>query len=487
MPVHRLLPVFLSILFTIGLWFYGVTRLQTGGVRQGGYAALVCGEANSDHEIRERLDRQDLAGLISESDQWFLLDCFGSIEEIPLVEYEERLLPFDPRIDGYAEKLKNIFVRDGKRFVYIPLGINRADTLETVIAMALTGIPYSLEYAQSPKRNSLFPFIMFCLSACAFPVIPVLRRRLNAGLAPCLLALSPLALGNAPGFALAALLAGFAALLAEPDRKLPAYSGRQRALPRGLPKPFTAQWLLAFALIACYGLFSLFCGLPVLFAFFVLVSFCCVFAVSFISGNPQGSRFSIKLDIKKLGWYPQRRRFTPVEILSRNTSSYGFFTVMLPFAVMAMALAFVGFARPQPPLSPNVSPLPAGAITEADFQEHFLFQSAFSFRPLGKTYEDGGLPPVIADYELSSNGLIDPGAPDIYEELQIPDFPLGDLLRGLGPDSTRAGEQGNRGNFSAVDLLFALLPMLFILPALVYSIRKKRQGKIAAGFSVFFR
>ena len=466
MAIPRPLPVVLSFLFAIGLWVYGVVRLQTEGGIRGAYATLVCADTYSDREIRDRLDGQGLRDLVSESDQWFLLDCFGTIEKIPLVMYEERLLPFDPRNDGYAEKLQSLFVRDGKRFVYIPLEKNRPENMETEVARALSDVSYSLEYARyPPRRDFIFPLISICLTICAFFVIPALRRWLNAGLLPCLIALSPLALGLAPGFALVSLLAGFAALLAEPGQP---HTGRQR--PYDLPRPFTARWLLAVALIACYGFFSFFSGLPVLFAFLVLASFCCLLLVSVRSGG--GGKFPINVSFKKR--YQHRHRFTPVEIISRKTVSSGFFPVMLPFAAMALALAFTNFARPQPLPSPvvNVSPLPPGAVTEADFQEHYLFQSAFSFRALGETYEDGR--PAITGYGLSSSGLLDPVAPGVDEELQIPDFPLSDLLRGLSSDLPRVADEVNPGN--STDRLFASLPMLFILPAFIHSIKRKRQG-----------
>jgi len=513
MPVQRLLPVFLSVLFAIGIWIYGVLSLQTDGGTPGEYATLVCGEAYSDPEIRSRLDNRGLTGLVSESDQWFLLDCFGGVEKIPLVEYSQRLFPFDPRNDGYAEKLRSLFVRDGKRFVYIPLGTNRLENLETEIAKALTGISYSLEYTQPPPKRDIFlPLIAFSLTACAFFVIPALRRRLNAGLLPCLVAFSPLAFGLAPGFALISLLAGFAALLAEPGPKVFFSTGQQSAY--NLPGLFTARWLLAVALIACYGFFSFFSGLPVLYTFFVLAAFCCVLAVSIRQGGGamnggavNGGKISMKFTVKKM--YPRSRRFTPVEIISRKTVSYGFFPVMLPFAAMALALAlvFMGFTRPQPPSSlshaanppsfmapqfmappfmapPFMAP-PAGMITEADFQEHYLFQSTFSLRALGKKNEDNGL--VIAAYELSPNGLLEPAVPAVDEELQIPDFPLGDLLRGLSSAPPRVVDEGNRGNSPIIDLLFSLLPVLFILPALIYSLKKKRQEKIGARFAGFYR
>jgi hypothetical protein len=481
MPVPRLLSVFLSVLFSVGLWFYGLS--QTGAVKHSGYAALVCGEAVSDREIRDRLDGQGLTGLVSESDQWFYLDCFGSVEKIPLVEYEDRLLPFDPRNDGYAEKLKSLFVRDGKRFVYIPLGINSSESMEMKAAHALTGISYSFEYAHAPKQNNtLFYFLMFCLSVCVFLVVPVLCRRLNSGMVSCLLALSPLAIGKAPGFALAALLVGFASLLAKPGRNV--WSGRYGGQRQSLPKPFTAQWFLAFALIACYVFFSFFCGLGVLFTFLVLASFFCAFALSFERGNPH--RPSIRFDIKRHGGYTRRGRFIPVEIISGNTSNYGFFTMMLPFAIMAAALVFVGLAGPASPPPVSASPLPAGTVTESDFREHFLFQSAFSYRALGKTYEGGGLPPVIAAYELASNGLLEPAPPDIYDDLRIPDFPLVNLLRGLVPDSPGGTERRNRSP-AVIDLASALFPFIFILPAFAGWTRKKKHGKSGAGFGGFFR
>jgi len=495
MPVQRLLPVLLSALLALGIWIYGVLSLRTD-VRTpgGGYAALVCGDSYSDHEIRGRLDGGGLSGLVSESDQWVLLDCFGGVEKIPLVEYPQRLLPFDPRNDGYAEKLRSLFVRDGKRFVYIPLGINSPERMETEIAQALNGISYSLEYAKPPpKRDFLLPLIAFSLTACAFFVIPALRRRLNAGLLSCLLALSPLALGLAPGFSLVSLLAGFAALLAEPGRKAPFSTGRQSGYD--LPGPFTAKWLLAAALIACYGFFSFFSGLPVLFTFFVLAAFCCLLLAAIRSGGGAingGVIYGGKITVKKM---PARsRRFMPVEIISRRgAENYSFFPVMLPSAVMALALAFAGFARPQPPSLPvmNISTPqsmapPAGVVTEADFQEHYLFQTSFSSRALGKNNEDAGLPPVIAGYGLSSNGLLEPVAQAVDVELQIPVFPLGDLLRGLNSSPPPVVDEGNRDN-SPHDLLFALLPLPFILPAFIYSIRKKRQGKIGARFADFYR
>lgn len=483
MSVPRSLPVFLSVIFTAGLWVYGAVFLQTGG-RHGVYAALVCGDAYSDSEIRDRLDGQGFTGLVSESDQWFLLDCFGYVEKVPLVEYEERLLPFDPRNDGYAQKLKKFFVRDGKRFIYIPLAANHPENMETKIARALNGIPYSLDYSQGAGRSNFLPFMMFCLAACAFFAIPALRRLLNARLFTCLPVLSPLALGMAPGFALVSLLAGFAALLNEQQgRKTSAFSRLWQKY--GLSGPFNSRWLPACALVACYVFLSFLSGLSVHFTFIVLVLFCCVFAVSRINDEPQSARggFSGRINFKKIDvnrLFPPKSRFMPVEILSRRKVTYNFFPVMLPFAAMALALAFAGFAKPQSaPAAPSAAPLPSGLVSEADFREHFFFQHAFSLMALGKPYAASeGLPagklPVIAGYELSSNGLIDPAATAADNEPPtVPDFPLGGFLRALGSKSQARVKSGNA---APVDLLLSLLPVLFILPAFINQKKEKRQG-----------
>jgi hypothetical protein len=499
MAVTRPLPVILSVLLTLGLWVYGINITRTGFGKQGVYAALVCGDAYSDQEIRGRLDSQGLTGLVSESDQWFLLDCFGYIEKIPLVEYEERLLPFDPRNDGYAQKVRDFFVHDGKRFIYIPLAANAPEIMETKIARALPGIPYSLEYARSAEQNFLLPLFMVCLAACAFLAIPFLRRLINPCLRHCLPALSPLALGLAPGFAMAALLSGLAALLAEPERKFSVFTRLRQK--HNFLEQFSSKKLPAFALIACYIALSVFSELPFLFSFFVLAAFFCVFAVYRINDNSRNSYFSRNMSFSTINvnrLFTKNRRFTPVEILGRGDTSYNFSPVMLPFAAIALALALAAFLKPEPLSLPepavNVTPLPAGVVTEADFREHFFFQYTFSFLALGNPYEasEEGLPtgilPAIAGYELSSSGLLAPAPPGIDNEPPpVPDFPLGDFLRALSSKPSHTAEPVKPGNSAKLDLLLALPPALFILPLFIYHRRLKRQVKHGSRFAGFSR
>jgi hypothetical protein len=172
MSFARSLPVFVSVFISAGLGVLAVL-MPTAGTR-GLYATLVCGKAVPDREIRERLEAQRFTGLVSESGQWVLLDCFGSTEQIPLDQYQARILPFDPRNDGYAEKLRSLFVKDDKRFIYIPLGsLNPAqgEKIEERLASALGDIPYSFEYARriaAADRPVLLFFILFFLAIVAF-------------------------------------------------------------------------------------------------------------------------------------------------------------------------------------------------------------------------------------------------------------------------------------------------------------------------------
>jgi hypothetical protein len=102
--------------FLFSVSFYCLSRENLGG-----YAALALGQGAPDREIALALEQALGRPVLSESSQWVFLNSFNASERIPLDEYDSRLEPFDPRRDGYAEKLRNFFVRDGKRWFFIPL------------------------------------------------------------------------------------------------------------------------------------------------------------------------------------------------------------------------------------------------------------------------------------------------------------------------------------------------------------------------------
>jgi hypothetical protein len=458
MSFARFLSVLISVFISAGLGLLGVVLMPASGETRGSYATLVCGEDIPDREIRGRLENQGFTGLISESGQWVLLDCFGSIEQIPLDQYETRVFPFDPRNDGYAEKLRSMFVQNDKRFIYIPLGsLNPAQggKIEQKLASALEDIPYSFEYARrvAEERPVLLFFILFILAAAALFTIRPLRQALRphaASLIPCLPALAPLALGGAAGFALASLLAGCAVIIAGPC--LERFTMPQR---RGLPPALC--WLLPPFLVICYVILAFFSSLPSVFTLLVLIFFGGILAFSLWSTLPAGVR---ALE----GWYGKRRRlehqrFSPVLILKPYSFNFAFSWAMLPFAAVSLVLTCAGITFSLSgstvfPLLPSV-----GAVTEADYNDHYRFQSTFSQRSLHAAEVSDGM----GVYEFAPDGLPDQisgGDKKEASPVNAPPFPLNDFL----------GHLSVSGHSRAVayELLSVLLPLFFVFPILFH-------------------
>jgi hypothetical protein len=110
-----------SVILALGL-FFGFPRSVSREFFPGrGYAALGLDDRGADRETALALEQALDRPVLSESSQWVFLNSFGSLDRIPLDEYDERLESVDPRRDPYAVRLRNFFVRDGKRWFFIPL------------------------------------------------------------------------------------------------------------------------------------------------------------------------------------------------------------------------------------------------------------------------------------------------------------------------------------------------------------------------------
>ncbi|GMO47152.1 MAG: hypothetical protein Ta2B_29120 [Termitinemataceae bacterium] len=198
-----------------------------------GFATLVLDESVSDSEVRKRLGDHGIDGSFSEAAQWAFVNTFDGLEKVSLDQYSERVLDFDPRNDGYAQKVKNIFVNNGKRFVFIPvseLGLagvqGGGDFAHRKIENALGEIPFSgLIFKSAKQDNSIF-YLFFvivcaiCLYKAAFvdihfrnnpnvqrkTALQTRRGRENIIVLLCTMpALSILILGGAAGFAICAI------------------------------------------------------------------------------------------------------------------------------------------------------------------------------------------------------------------------------------------------------------------------------------------
>jgi hypothetical protein len=450
----RFLFILASIFISWGFWTLGASLAPAKGAGEG-YVALACGEDVPDREIRERLENVGFTGLVSESGQWVLLDSFGSIEQIPLDEYDSRVLPFDPRNDGYAQELRSLFVRDGKRYVYIPLGAAAAKPakLEKRFASALGDIQFSFDAGQpaASPRPAGFYFALFCGAVAAFfaarPLRPASGRDAVA-LIPLLPALAPLALGGAAGFAMASLLAGCAALFAGP--RLEWY-----VFQRHRPQPALCRLLPPLFLI-CYATLAFFCALPLFFPLLVLVFFCGVLIVSlqdvYRSAAGDADKTWGALLFKR---FSTRRRFSPVSILRRRSFFFTFSWVMVPFAAIGLVLACVEMIQPVP--GPEFSFLPPSAdLIETDYQAHYRFQSTFSFRSLHDPLGGGDM----NVFEMNGGLPVQNGSMETDTVLTgIPPFPLADFVRFLNAE---------RRNKDLVPLMCAVLfPLFFILQGVV--------------------
>ena len=458
MSAARSLPVLVSLVVSSGLWMLASALIPA---ENGAYGTLVCAAAVPDREIRERLETRGFTGIVSESGQWVLVDSFGSLERVPLDEYAARVLPFDPRNDGYAEKLRSLFVRDGERFIYIPLGMAAPGIMEKKLAAALDDTPFSF-YAAAGWPPALF-FALFCLAALAFFLLRPLRAALRpreACLLPLLPALAPLALAGAAGFAMASLLAGCAAIFAGPyfewrltlSRRLPA---RARQAPPALCRLLPPMFLIF------YGAIAFFSGLHPLFIAPVSVFFCVLAAVQ-IRG---AYREEVYGDAGFWGLRSKRQshRFSPVPILSRRPFPFAFSWAMLPFAAVALALACAGFAVSAPgPVAALTLP-PADTVTEADHYSHYWFQSTFSLRSLNEPRSLNAPEQGMGMYELAPDGLLGEtgGAFPAQTESPADDAPpflLGDLIQYL--------DAPGRARGAVYTLFAALLPLLFVFPIL---------------------
>jgi hypothetical protein len=522
-------------IFLSSLSFYCLSRKNLDG-----YAALALEQGAPDREITLALEQALGRPVLSESSQWVFLNSFNASERIPLDEYDGRLEAFDPRRDGYAEKLRNFFVRDGKRWFFIPLGreffgplspFNSPGALEKRIAVALgavsgpaeaAGLPPLPDAAPGPGAGGWVfslelwrpgrPLVWYgALFGLAWILALALERgagnsagNLGAGSRPrrggfsgpaarsrrregrrLLLLLAPmmfpLALWGAPGLALAALFLLLGSLAAEPLRELWARTGR----PGANRKKHKAPSLLkagAYRFLVGYSL--------------LLVPF--FFVIPWIGGIPPllallnlaglGGLYVLRLGFETRREFP---RFVPLPILS-SPAFAGKPAVpwpMLPFALASCLALFIG--------SPGVRAVPgAGAlesfretwpflVREDDYQAHVKFQMGFSrraFQPLTA----GGSPGASGyfHYTVGEDGLVAgvlPGVeePGFPQEAEVPPFPLADLSNFLTSWKAQAASGSGPRVFPAgigVSPESPLIPLLVFLPVLL-SLGSRVRGR----------
>ena len=427
-----------SLIAGAGLCFLQAALSPVTG--RAAYAALITGAEVPDTQIRASLSdgsygpRDLSASVISESTQWVLLDDFSGLKQIPLDEYYRRVLPLDPRNDGYASRLHSFFVRDDQRVLFIPLHSVAAGDLEKRLAKLLEPIPFSLEFIGVSKSVGFF-FILFGCAAVALFFFRLRRIRIELSeVFFCLPIVAAFAFNGAAGFVLSALLVGIASLLREPLAEL-------RALPRraGIPLsadtefrnrfrrdvygPFKYYWLAAVCFTALYFLLSFFAKISLLFSAGLFALCAAVFW------------FSVKIWARR-GEPHNHSRFVPVMMTkpALNPLRIG---AALPFALAAAVAALAVSALPAAADSADLFSLRGELISEDEYLAHAAFQASFSQRPLGGDTLPDELYP---SYTLAADSLIDPldGESVKSRYPDAPPFPLKNLMEFL---ANRGGDK----------------------------------------------
>jgi hypothetical protein len=460
-----------------------------GGRVSGAYITVSTDERVADKLVAEKLIAAGIKDVLSESSQWFFLNDFSELRQLPLDQFSDFLLETDPRNDGYAERLRAVFVRDGRRYFYIPRSSLRSSNyavIERRISDALEDTPYSLAissvYSVNNVNNGLIfvPAALFSLLLSVF-VSKSLSRYAGRGrfiteftlmTAALLPACSLFARRGPAGFALASVTLAFFITLREP---LKFFFIRMR-LEGGFSVSRLAhikQFLLKERkiYIFMFMLFVVICITGRLNISYALsaVLFCCLSAAAYFLActMPQGRSPHL--------------RFVPVDIRPRRENRRRITLAALPFtlaSVAAIGMPFVRQANPQ--MLPRLfTPDPGKGIPAVDadnYKRHIDFQKTFSFRKLGGAVNEDL---AYAGFEVGGDGLLHPAAGNTPDGTGIgggasavPPFPLEELIAFLNEED---GEAVVSQDLDVGGLIAVMLALLLYVPN--FSFTLYRNGK----------
>ena len=433
---------------------------------RGGYAVIITDDSIDDGVILSRLESGDLffgGSPISESSQWVLLDEFDSVKRIPLDQFSSRIFPFDPRNDGYAGKLKDVFVRDGKRFVYVPLftGNWKANFLDKKFNELMGGIHFSVEYYGIGRPLALF-FIIYAAASVILLALCYAKRKVHRSIVniiPMIPVLSSLGFFGAAGIGSAALLFALFILLKEPLNELvnPPPSIKKEIKMKNIYKeiiaPYKFYWLFIPVFAAAFSILVIFSQLKVLFLIAVTAA---SFAVFF---------FSLKI-VSFSG--VEHKRFNPLMILRRRFPEFVFPMYIFPFVVGAfLAMFFTPFMSGSYDTGNKFESI----ITEQDYYEHLTYQTSFSTRRLGDSSAS------FPAFSYDTDGLVSmnkTGATQSVKMSDFPGFPLKHLMDFFNSVNNGDIVNSDKSTGRIQENLSLLVLLLFLFPRLFF--REKSDG-----------
>jgi hypothetical protein len=450
-----LLASLVSLLAALCLLFFG-SAMGYEEFRSG-YAVLTTDDSIDDKVIRSHLESGEIffgGSPISESSQWVLLDEFDSVKKVPLDQYSSRVFSFDPRNDGYAEKLREAFLRDGKRFVYVPLfaGSWKTKFLYKKFNELMGDIPYSVEFFGIGRPLLLF-FGIYAIASIILLYLCYAKRKIHRSIVniiPMVPVLSSLGFFGSAGIGSAALLFALFILLKEPLNELvnpPPSMGKGDKLMsiyQEIIIPYKFYWLFLPLFAAAFLILIIFSPLKLIFLIAVTAA---SFAVFF---------FSLKI-VSFAG--VEHRRFNPLLIKRNRFPEFVFPMYILPFVAGAFLIMF---------FLPYMSGGYTGKkfdikLNEQDYYEHLTHQASFSTRQLSTS--SAAFPAFFID----SDGLVSINKMNVSQSIKMSDYPsfplkhLMDFFNNVNNSSiVKSGKNtgGIRGNLSLLVLLLFLFPGL---------------------------
>jgi hypothetical protein len=460
-----------------------------------GYAVLTVDASYPDRLIGDLLASEVFTqGFLSESNQWVFLDDFGTLQRIPLDAYRDRVEPFDPRDDGYAEKLGAFFVRQGKRLFFIPFSGNsrfsdpwlnkqQIRAFEVSMAAVLKGIPFSLTFLGFEKPF-LFYFLLFAVAAGATMVL--------SGESALILALLPilgsLVFAGPSGFALCAALVVLAGIAVEPLRKHWAShrygqdctEGREPVKNRDKVYPVLA--VLLTGVLFFLGIFGILYGMSVSTGSVARTSGKSLAKVGIAALVCSGLMFWVVLWFEaNQGKAQNHVRFMPVRIMD-STKWRPINRTILPFALVSLVALYGPWLYEGLHVyhDPGFIADPRYFIDAGVYENHARYQASFSLMPLGSSKDLDRLyrgdPPELTyrQYRLGEDGLIasiggyeQTLAPD--DDQVIPPFPLEDLIAFLAGFGHTGGGEPSRMKMLTVTSLNMIGFLLLFMASGLYS------------------
>jgi hypothetical protein len=417
------------------------------------YAVLTIDETINDEDIVAMLGSGEITNIQSFSTQKVFLDDFGKLRQIPLHQYDDYVFSFDPRNDGYSEKLKRFFYQDEKQFMFIPL--EKQDysprTIIKKIDVILADIPHEVEFIGTSLPR-IVPWLLFFAAFAGTCYFFKKIRFIMITFFP----MTGFLFWGSLGFVLAALLVIFFSLLINPLREL------LMGFLQGKKKPvleklflYRYSWVSALCFFVLYGLVVYVSDISVIYCFsvFIILFGLIVFFLHNEIKQNQSSKHS---------------RFSPLPISGESWNVLNVCITALPFMMAAVILLFISIFMHQSGSSVELDK--TRFVTQADFDEHIRFQKNFSFIPLGENIEN----PQYKNYQMGDNGLVvDAGiaysvSSEMIDEVS---FPLGDMIHHLEGSSEQTIQWISFGT------IIPLFSFLFLASFAVYLELKGRGRK----------